>query len=436
MNKPKLTGMKSKIIPIILFIAISSLFFISCEDTTYREYKGNAAVYMTYEELRNAVALEENVPLENPGKIYFKDDYIFIIEELKGIHVFDNHDPSSPVEKPFVKVPGVVDMAMTGNHLYADSFVDLVVLDVSDVEDIREVGRVKDILPYTVPPVDNDFPMGYIDKDKGLVVDWELKIIKERVYENRIDYPFFKLTANAMSTDGAYYSSSGVSSSGVGVGGSMARFGIKDDVLFLLESNRLNILDITVKSAPAKLFEISPGWGIETMFLTKSNMFLGTTTGMIIYDITNPYSPVKKSTYNHMRSCDPVVVDDTLAYVTLRSGTTCGGSINCLDVINIKNISLPALIKSYPMTKPYGLGKDDDLLFVCDGDSGLKVYDASDPKNISGHLIFTYPGINAYDVIPVGNVLVLIGDDGLYQYDYSNIQNITLLSSILVSSER
>jgi hypothetical protein len=51
---------------------------------------------------------------------------------------------------------------------------------------------------------------------------------------------------------------------------------------------------------------------------------------------------------------------------------------------------------------------------------------------ISGNLIFSYPSIQAFDVIPVGNILVLIGENGLYQYDYSNVKNITLLSSILV----
>jgi len=429
--------MKSKIIPIILFIPLSLIFFISCEDTNYREYKGNAPVYITYEELRNAIVLDENVPLENPGKIYFKDDFIFIIEELKGIHVFDNHDPSSPVEKPFVRVPGVVDMVISGNILYADSFVDLVVLDVSDVENIHETGRIKDILPYTVPPVDNDFPRGYIDKKKGLVMDWELKTIKERVYEDPVDYPIFSTGLSGAREDLAFFSSSGggVSSGGVGIGGSMARFGVRKEVLYLLEDNKLSLFDISVKSTPAKLFEISPGWNIETMFLTEKNMFLGTRTGMIIYDITNPYSLVRMSTYNHLRSCDPVVVDDTLAYVTLRSGTNCGGSINCLDVINIKNLTAPSLIKSYPMTSPHGLGKDGDLLFICDGNAGLKIYDASDPNNISSHLIYTYPGINAFDVIPIGNVLVLIGEDGLYQYDYSNVQDISLLSSIMIIPE-
>jgi hypothetical protein len=423
--------MNAKIIPILTIISVFSVFFYSCEDTTYREYKGYAPVYMSYENLRTSVVEEQNSELYDPGKIYFKDNYIFIIEELKGIHVFDNTNPSSPVNKAFVKVPGVVDMAIAGNILYADSFVDLVVLDVQDINNIKEIGRIKDILPYTVPPVDNDFPKGNIDKERGVVTDWELKTIRERVYTNYDVYPVFK--TNSASSDYITLSaSSGVSSGGVGIGGSMARFGLKDNVMYLLDRNTLKLFDISVKSTPAKLFDINPGSGIETMFITGKNMFLGTTTGMIIYDISNAQSPVRKSSYSHMRSCDPVVVDDTLAYMTLRSGTGCGGTLNSLDVVNIKNIISPVLVKSYPLNNPYGLGKDGDLLFVCDGNAGLKVYDASDPRNISSHLIYTYPNIKAYDVIPIGNVLVLISDEGLFQYNYSNIQNITLLSNIPV----
>ena len=175
-----------------------------------------------------------------------------------------------------------------------------------------------------------------------------------------------------------------------------------------------------------------PGWNVETMFLTGNKMFLGTTTGMAIFDISNPLSPVSLTFFRHARSCDPVIVDDTLAYITLRTGTNCGGILNCLDVVNVKNINQPTTVVSYSMTNPQGLGKDGDLLFICDGSAGLKVYDAADPKQISDNLIYTYPDIKAFDVIPIGNVLVLIGDDGLYQYNYSNVKNITLLSTIHV----
>lgn len=427
--------MKAKIVPIISIFSFFVLLISSCEDTTYREYKGNAPVYITYTELRTAITREDNVDLKNPGKIYFKDGYVFIIEELKGIHVFDNSNPSTPLKKVFIKVPGVVDMAISGNILYADSFVDLVILDVQDIDKIHEVGRVKDILPYTVPPTGNEFPMGPVDSKKGLVTGWEVKTIKEKVYDEPVIYPVFN--TQMLKMDGSFINSSasGVSGGGIGVGGSMARFGIKGNILYLLDGNNLEVMDITVKANPAKLFEINPGWGIETMFLTQDNMFLGTTTGMIIYDISNSQNLIRKSTYNHIRSCDPVVVDDTLAYITLRSGTNCGGTVNCLDVVNLKNISQPAIVRSYPMTNPYGLGKDGDLLFVCDGSAGLKVYDASDPKTISSHLVYSYPNIKAFDVIPIGDVLVMIGDDGLYQYSYSNIQNITLLSKIEVKKQ-
>jgi hypothetical protein len=425
--------MKAKIIPIIPILALFTLLVVSCEDATYRVYTGNAPVYMSYTDLRAAVSPEQNVALENPGKIYFKDNYIFIVEELKGIHVFDNTDPSSPIKKTFVKIPGVVDISISGYIMYADSFVDLVVLDVQDINNIHETGRVKDILPYTVPPTDNDLPKAFVDQEAGVVTDWEVKKIKERVDQEVNPYPIFwdrGLFAEVMNASGA---STGVSGSGVGVGGSMARFGIKGDVLYVLDQSTLKVFDISTKTSPVKHNDIYAGWGVETMFLTDKTMFLGTTTGMNVYDISDPLAPHSMTFFSHARSCDPVVVDDTLAYITLRTGTNCGGTLNILSVVNIKNLNSPIPVKTYGMTNPHGLGKDGDLLFICDGSAGLKIYDASDPRTIKDHLIYTYQDINTYDVIPIGNVLVLIGDDGLYQYDYSNVRSIRLLSSILVT---
>jgi len=425
--------MKSKIVPILTIFAFTAIFISSCEDSTFREYKGYAPVYMTYTDLRASVTTKQNIDLENPGKIYYKDNFIFIVEELKGIHVFDNTDPASPVKKTFINLPGVVDISISGHFLYADSFVDLVILDVENIDNIREAGRVKDILPYTVPPVEEDFPMAYVDEDRGVVIDWDLKTIKEKIHNEPYPWPiYYKGGMEFLDATNASGASSGVSGSGTGFGGSMARFGIKENVLYIVDRNTLKVFDITSKAKPFNMGDFYPGWNIETMFLTENNMFLGTTTGMVIFDISNPLIPTMKTFFNHARSCDPVVVDDTIAYVTLRSGTTCGGTINCLDVVNIKNINSPSMVATFAMTNPHGLGKKGDLLFVCDGDAGLKIYDASDPKTVGNKLIYTYANINTYDVIPVGNLLVMIGDDGLYQYDYSDIRSISLLSKIEV----
>jgi hypothetical protein len=423
--------MKAKIIPIISFFSL--ILVIACEDTTYKQYTGNVPVYLSYDDLRKSVAIEKDVEIKNPGKIYFKDNYIFIVEELKGLHVFDNNNPSQPLKVCFVKLPGVVDISISGSTLYADSYVDLVVLDLSDINNIREAGRIKDILPYTIPPYDNKFPVANLDQEKGVVTDWEIRTVKEK-YNPKPDiypYPMYREGQFALMDKNFSAASSGISGSGVGVGGSMARFGIKDKVLYIVDQNTLRVFDITNKTSPLKINELYPGWNIETMFLTENEMFLGTTTGMVIYNISIATSPVSAGFFNHARSCDPVIVDDTLAYVTLRTGTGCGGNVNVLDVVNIKNLAKPVLVKTYGMSNPHGLGKDGDLLFICDGSAGLKVYDSHDPRQITQNLIYTYPGIKAFDVIPVGNILFLIGENGLYQYNYSNVKNITLLSSIL-----
>ena len=429
--------MKAKIIPIILMVTFFSIIFCSCEDTTVREYKGYAPVYMSIKDLRSAVKIEQNVDLKNPGKIYFKDGFIFIVEEMKGIHVYDNSNPASPDKKAFIKLPGVVDISISGYNMYADSYIDLVVLDLEDIENIHEVGRVPDILPYTVPATkDNNFPKAYVDKEKGIVTDWELRIIREKidVNPNPVPYPVYFYGGGLRYYDLANSSgaSSSVSANGVGIGGSMARFGIKDKILYVVDQNTLKVFDISNKVAPFKLRDVNPGWNIETMFLRGNEMFLGTTTGMVILDTSTPDLPYVKTFFTHARSCDPVIVDDTLAYITLRTGTICGGVQNILDIVNIKDLTRPTSVISYSMTNPHGLCKNGDLLFICDGSDGLKVYNAADPKKILQNIIYTYPNIKAYDVIPIGNVLVLISDEGLFQYNYSDVKNITLMSTIPV----
>ncbi|HUW92076.1 MAG TPA: hypothetical protein VMV74_02845 [Bacteroidales bacterium] len=423
--------MKTKIVPILaLFI-----LFTGCEESVYREYKGNAPVYMAYEELRNSVATESGRELVNPGKIYFKDNYIFIIEELEGFHVYDNTNPAAPVHKTFVKVPGAIDISISGYIIYVDSYVDLVVLDAEDINNIHEVARTKDVFPYVIPETGNEFPVGQVDPEKGVVVGYDLKLIREKVDISYPVYPVYYDGLRFMELSNAGGASSGVSGSGVGIGGSMARFGIKGNVLYAVDNNSIKVFDISDKVHPSKFTDVGAWWGIETMFLTDDYMFLGTTTGMAIFSLSIPLNPSYISFYSHFRSCDPVVIDGDLAYATLRTGTTCGGTASRLDVVDINNITSPVLLQTYPMTNPYGLAKDGDLLFVCDGTDGLKIYNASDPMTITQHLLYSYPSLKAYDAIPIGAVLVMIGDDGLYQYDYSDPANITRISHIGVAGE-
>jgi hypothetical protein len=185
-----------------------------------------------------------------------------------------------------------------------------------------------------------------------------------------------------------------------------------------------------MSSDPKLGSKVEIGWSIETIFPYANNLFIGAQNGMYIYDISEPSAPEYMSTFAHVTSCDPVVVNDEFAFVTLRSGTECQGYTNQLDVIDIKNLYNPQLIKSYAMENPHGLGLDGDALFICEGDYGLKIFNASDIETIDENLIKYYKEIHAYDVIPYNDNLIMIGMDGLYQYDYSSLDNVQLLSQL------
>jgi len=102
-----------------------------------------------------------------------------------------------------------------------------------------------------------------------------------------------------------------------------------------------------------------------------------------------------------------------------------------MDVLDVTNVLKPMLIRSYNMDNPYGLGISGDILFVCDGTSGLKVYDAADPWLISEHILQLSQNTSLRRD-PLGTSLLMIGSDGFYQYDYANVNNIKQISVIKV----
>lgn len=403
------------------------------------EYVYFEPVYTTVEELRASIDLTEPEPIEGVGKIYVKDNYLFVNEPGEGIHIIDNRNPSQPVSKKFLKIPGNFDMAIKGNTLYADSYVDLVAFNISNINTIKETGRLEGAFK-------NYQSFGFAtDANCCVITSWNEKKnvqLSESdcdvnlqpwggvFYEDGIAVPM--TMASAYSSKAAVTPGSG---SGPGVGGSLARFTINGNYLYMLDGGDLQVADISSANEPVAKSRSYLAWDIETIFPYKNNLFIGSASGMHIMDLSSPESPAKISTYAHVQSCDPVVVDDKYAYVTLRSGNTCQGFTNQLEVINIENLQSPQLLQVYPMTNPHGLGIDNTTLFICDGNDGLKAFDASDVNSIDKNLLAHYKNINATDVIPYNNILIMIGEDGLFQYDYSNPKDIRLLSTIDIQHE-
>jgi hypothetical protein len=416
----------------MLFILIG---FVGCQDKTFETYELNNPVYLSYDELREAVTDTLPLNLEHPGKIYIKGNYLFVNEVRKGIHVVDNSDPASPQVLRFIDIPGNIDLAIKDDILYADSYVDLISLDISDLSDIKETGRIEDVFSYSLPPYESQQRLGEVDQSQGVVVGWNTETVTREVSEPiSYSWPFRRWESIDYMAMADINSASGGNGSS-GIGGSMARFIIYKDILYAIDASALHFFDVSTSSDPTSVGNYPVGWNIETVFIARDHLFIGAQSGMYIYSLSDPVNPSYVSTYWHVTSCDPVVVEGNYAYVTLRTGTICESDVNQLDVVDVSELSNPQHLKSYTMFNPHGLGIDNGILFICDGEEGLKVYDASDPLMIKNNQIAHFQEINAFDVVPLDNLLIMVGEEGISQYDYSDLNHIELLSTLPIFSE-
>lgn len=407
----------------LLMITSFSLAFMSCENEDYEIYNVVTPVTMTLKELRSSVKILPPQKTSKSGKIYVYQEFIFINDEEKGIHIIDNTIPTAPKKISFLKILGNTDIAVKDEMLFADSFTDLVVFDISDIRKIVEKNRLNNVFPqYTVyPAIDNNLPVQYNYQNftsDEIIVDWDIKQEKRKPQNNDVLYDKGAIMLGSTSSEGA-----------VGKGGSLARFMIVEDYLYAVDNQKINIFNIQNLAVPKKINEEFVGWGIETIFNRNEYLYLGSTNGMYIYDIKSLENPVFTSRISHINACDPVVVDEKYAYVTLRSGNLCGEAESVLEIIDITNKEKPVKIKSYIMENPYGLGIKDQMLFICDGTAGLKVFDKTDVLNLQ--MTNQFKKINTFDVIPLDDKLLLVGQNTLFQYKYVE-NNIKLISTFLL----
>lgn len=154
-------------------IALLTLLILSCEKPEFEAYSGmgKKPVYLPLSELRNIRNLTPQ-PIGLSGTIFLRDTLFFMMEQKKGIHVFSIRDTLNPRALTFLSIPAINDFTLVGNRLYADSWKDLVTIDISDLGNIREVSRLEGVFsPVLFPPLYNGI-FECVDESRGAVVDW------------------------------------------------------------------------------------------------------------------------------------------------------------------------------------------------------------------------------------------------------------------------
>ena len=159
---------------VLLLFAFGLLLSACSTPDVPTNVRGMKPIYIS-KNLAFDIGTENPRVMNQPGKIYIMGGYLFIVEKSQGVHVIDNSDPENPVKLKFIRIPGVIDVAVKGHTLFADNITDLVALDISNVNDVKISKRIKDVYPI----VNQLYPTNYsgyfecADTTKGFVIGWE-----------------------------------------------------------------------------------------------------------------------------------------------------------------------------------------------------------------------------------------------------------------------
>jgi hypothetical protein len=155
----------------IMIAVAAGAVMVSCNKQQNDTVDGFRPIYTDSKNLES-IEVSQSAALVNPGRIYVYENYLLVGDQGKGIHVYNNANPSSPVEVSFIGIPGNMDFSVRQGMLYADNITDMVIVDITNPATPAYVNRIEDVFPVQQFP-DEFGAFECVDPNKGVVVGWE-----------------------------------------------------------------------------------------------------------------------------------------------------------------------------------------------------------------------------------------------------------------------
>ena len=128
-------------------LAVSFLFLLSScvkdKGSVTMTYNKGTAVYADLDAVRTKTLIGTTRQIVDPGKIFIDENMLLIGEEGEGIHIFDNTNPSSPVNVSFIQLPYCKEFYVEDNMIYAETQYDFVKIDITNLSLPTLVNRVE-----------------------------------------------------------------------------------------------------------------------------------------------------------------------------------------------------------------------------------------------------------------------------------------------------
>lgn len=276
----------------------------------------------------------------------------------------------------------VSDVAVVGEYAYLGQGQDFVILDISDVVNPSEVGRVATLSEVYDVAISGNY--AYIaNGDNGLaIVDVSTPSSPSLAgsYETEGfacdvavsgNYAYVADTSGLVIVDVRTSSSPKLagtydtigSASGVAISGNYAY--VADDSKGIFDgSNGLAVIDISAPSSPSLVGTYDAIYAYDVA-VSGNYVYVADYNGLVILDVSNPSSPALAGSYSADGDTNDVEVSGNYVYLTDFSG---------LVVLDVSNPSSPGLVSSYDTGgNANGIAVSDNYVYVADSNSGLVV---------------------------------------------------------------
>ena len=172
---------------IIILSAFALFLFSSCDfrntSNLPSQTEGYSPIYASDASSFKQISAQPARATVNGGKIYTVGNLLFQVEQDSGIHIINYVNPSSPQKLGFIKSFLCKELSVKNGFIYTNNFSDLVVIDINNPSNIREVSRTPEVFPdlalqYPVKQAGEwQIYFECPDSKKGIVIGWKKQTI-------------------------------------------------------------------------------------------------------------------------------------------------------------------------------------------------------------------------------------------------------------------
>lgn len=417
----------------LFYLFLLAIVVASCskdEGTITVTYQEATAIYGDIESIRATVLQDVAQPIVDPGKIFVGEDFILVGEEEKGIHIITNQDSEAPQHMGFLNIPGNREYYVHDHIIYAESYYDVVKIDISNLAQAQLVDRAEFVFQDEWKNDQGETLIGFSFEEKTVTLSHDDDFTRDVIQDNVVYYDFARNIIPKSAVPASFAGNAGA------VSGTINRVNYSEGHVYIVGQSSMKVIrddgnSLTIVHNP-QLDLI--GEGLETVYPHDDYLFVGSRSAMDVYNISDASHPQHHYEFEHATSCDPVYPVDEVVYITLRTAefSACPGNINALLVLDISDMNDIDEKKEIEMQSPYGMTMIDDKLYVGEGKNGLKIFDAH--HRLEPTLILHDSAIPAYDIIAhpsrPGTIFVT-GPQGIRQYTQDvNTDDLTLQHTI------